>query len=105
MIESRSYWLGVVRMAVQLAADVEDATLLEHLPDDAGAVLVFPDHPHQQAAMGYAIDWSVVLAVLPPVSIAVPIEETNQLVVNLIEEPPNPVHPEGLEAFDRGPAD
>src|SRR5213594_57715 len=92
-------------MAVQLTADVEHAASLKHLSDHAGAVLVFADQPHQQSAMGGAVGGRVVFAMLAPVSVAVPIEESNQLVIDLVEKSPDPVHPEGLKSLDSGTAD
>src|SRR4029077_16910688 len=50
--------------------------------------------------MGGAVSRRVILAVLSPVPVEVPIEETNQFVVNLIEETPDPVHPERLKSLD-----
>src|SRR5919198_720817 len=105
MVEPRSDWLGVVRMTVQLTTDIEHAASLEHLPDHAGAVLVFVNQSHQQSAMGGAVGRRVVFTMLAPVSVAVPIEESNQLVINLIEKLPDPVHPEGLKSLDSGATD
>src|SRR5262245_51990603 len=92
-------------MAVQLTADIEHAASIEHLPDDTGAVLVFADQPHQQAAMGGAVGRRVVFAMLAPVSVVVPIEEPDQLVIDLVEKSPYPVHPEGLKSLDSWTAD
>src|SRR5437879_2234225 len=71
VIESLAYGLGVVRMAVQLAADVEDLAALEHLPDGTGTISVFTDHPHHHPAMRRAVGGSIILAILAPIPVAV----------------------------------
>src|SRR5215470_1392503 len=105
MVEPGSDRFSVMRMAVQLTADIEDVATLEHLPDGPSAVLVLVDQAHQQAAMAGAVGRRVVFTMLAPVTVAVPIEESNQLVIDLIEEPPDPVHPERLKSFNSGTAD
>src|SRR5688572_10642730 len=42
----------------------------------------------------------VVFVMLAPVSVAVPIEESNKLVIDLIEKSPCPVQPERLKSLD-----
>src|SRR5262249_39607516 len=45
------------------------------------------------------------LAVLTPLGVTVPVDEADQGRVDLVDEPPDPVHPEWVEALDGGPAD
>src|SRR5262245_39824454 len=87
-------------MAVQLAADVEHAASLDHLTDHATAVLKFADQSDQQFAVRGAVYRGVVFAMLAPVSVAVPIHETDQLVIDLIDKSPDPIHPKGLKSLD-----
>src|SRR5713101_7737183 len=92
-------------MAVQFAANVEDLAAFEHLPDYPGTISVFTDHPHHQPAMCRTVSGGVVLAMLAPISVAVPIQKSNQLVVDLVQEAPHPIHPERLKSFDPRAAD
>src|SRR6266478_7130747 len=105
VIESLAYGLRVVRMAVQLAANVEHLAAFEHLPDHASTIPVFTDHPHNHPAMRHAIGGGVVLAMLAPIPVAVPVQKSDKLVVDLVQEAPHPVHPEWLKSFDPRAAD
>ena len=105
IIEAFAYGLCVMRMAVQLAADIQHVTTPENAADRARTSSVLADQPHQQPPMCGRIGRGIVLAVFTPVAIVVPIDKSDQVIVDLIHEPPHPVEPEGLKTFDSGSAD
>src|SRR5262249_52802841 len=105
VIESLAHGLRVIRMAIQLTTDVEHLAAFKHLPDDAGTISILPDHPHHQPAKRRAVGRGIVLAMLAPISVEVPVQKSDQLVIDLVQKSPYPVHPKWLKSFNRWTAD
>jgi hypothetical protein len=51
------------------------------------------------------IEGRTFFSMIPPLCIAMPIDEANQIGVDLSNKPPDPVFPKGLKAFDSRPPD
>src|SRR2546427_5118021 len=100
LVEASAYRLCVVRMRVQLAADIQDIAPLQELSDRSGSQPVVRRDGHDQLPIGSFVSGCPVLAVVAPVGIAVPVEKANERVVYLVNEPPCPIPPKRLEAFD-----
>src|SRR5262249_54925784 len=86
-------------MAVQFAADVQDVAAAHLLRDGARAELIIQGlGGHESPVSGLILRGSVLPSVAP-VGIAVPVDETDQGIVNFIHEPPRPIPPEVREAL------
>src|SRR5262249_32899577 len=90
-----------MRMAIQLTTDVEHLAAFKHLSDDAGTVSILPDHPNHQPAMRCAVGRGIVLAMLAPISVEVPVQKSDQLVIDLVQKPPYPLHTKPSKASNR----
>jgi hypothetical protein len=101
MVEAGPNVVGVVGVGVQLAADVRHRPIADQFPDRAGPRFVVTSPGHEQRPIAALVRGRAALTQVAPVGVAVPVDEAHQSGVDLVEEPPHPVHPEGLKALHR----
>src|SRR5262249_13746088 len=87
--------------AVQLAADVQYLATMRLLADRARAQLKVKRLGGHERLIGGLVQRGPLLPKIAPFRIAVPVQETNQGIVDLVHEPPCPIPPIGCETLDR----
>src|SRR5258708_38824903 len=91
-------------MRVELRTDVEDAAALDQRPKGRGAAPVFRGSREEQALEDERVGRRRPRTRLTPLAVAVPTDEAEESFVHLLNQPVDPVEPEGLEPIDRRPA-
>src|SRR6266851_2455759 len=100
LVEVHPHRFRIVRVRVQFAAYVEDVAPIQQPPDCPRAVSEVRRLGHEQAFVRNRIARRSVFAVIAPIRISVPVEKTDQAVVDLVDKAPGPVPPERLEPLD-----
>src|SRR5262245_42965108 len=87
--------------AIQLAADVQYLATKRLLADRARAELIVKRLGGHEGPIGGLVQRGPLLPKITPFRIAVPVQEANQGIVDLVDEPPCPIPPIGCESLDR----
>src|SRR5262249_47398661 len=87
--------------AVQLAADIQYLATKRLLPDRARAKLIIKRLRGHERPISGVVQRGSLLPKIAPFRIAVPVNEANQGIVDLVDEPPCPIPPAGRESLDR----
>src|SRR5262245_18025181 len=94
-----------MRNAVQLAADVQYLATKRLLADRARAKLIIKRLRGHEGPISGLVQRGSLLPQIAPFRVAVPVQEANQGIVDLVDEPPCPIPPIGCESLDRRSAD